>query len=58
LLRRSRWTGHLELIREIRYAYTILVGKPEWKDHLKTYTRWDILDKHAVCIFKVNSFLL
>jgi hypothetical protein len=29
--RRTRWTGHIAPVREIRNAYEILVGKPEAK---------------------------
>jgi hypothetical protein len=33
--RRMKWAGHVARISELRSAYSILVGKPEVKYHLK-----------------------
>jgi hypothetical protein len=33
--RKMRWVGHTACIGEMRNAYKILVGKPEWKRPLK-----------------------
>jgi hypothetical protein len=30
-----RWMGHVACMREMRNVYTILVGKPEEKNHLE-----------------------
>jgi hypothetical protein len=31
--RRMKWVGHVARVGEMRNAYTILVGKPEGKNH-------------------------
>jgi hypothetical protein len=31
--RRMRWAGHVALMREVRGAYNILVGRPEVRRH-------------------------
>jgi hypothetical protein len=47
---RMRWSGHLACIGKMRYAYKILVGKPEgktplgrprrsWEDNIKKIIR-------------------
>jgi hypothetical protein len=33
--RRTRWTGHVARMGEMRNAFKILVGKPEGKNHLE-----------------------
>jgi len=33
-LRRKRWEGQVVYMRGMRNAYTILVGRPEGKNHL------------------------
>jgi hypothetical protein len=41
-VRSIRWAGHVARIREIRNAYRILVGKPEWKRPLgRTRRGWE-----------------
>jgi hypothetical protein len=37
--RRTRWTGHVECIGEMRNAYKIFVGKPEGKRPLGRFRR-------------------
>jgi hypothetical protein len=34
MLRRMEWAGHAARMGEMKNAYSILVGKPEEKDHL------------------------
>jgi hypothetical protein len=37
-----KWTGHVANIGEMRNAYEILVGKPEWKRPLgRPRSRWE-----------------
>jgi hypothetical protein len=39
--RRARWAGHVARMRQKRYAYSILVGKPEGKRPLRrSRRRW------------------
>jgi len=39
--RSIRWTGHVALMGEMRNAYNILIGKPEWKRPLgRPRHRW------------------
>jgi hypothetical protein len=33
--RRTRWTGHVERLWEMRGAYMVLVGRPEGRNHLE-----------------------
>jgi hypothetical protein len=36
-----RWAGHVARSVDVRFAYDILVGKPEWKKPvLRTRRRW------------------
>jgi hypothetical protein len=35
--RRMRWAGHVARMGEGRNVYSVLVGKPEGKDHLKEH---------------------
>jgi hypothetical protein len=40
--RRMRWTGHVARMGEVRGAYNILVGKPEWRRTLgRARRRWE-----------------
>jgi hypothetical protein len=39
-LRRMRWAGQVERMREKRYAYGILVGNPEGESPLGRLRRW------------------
>jgi hypothetical protein len=36
-----RWVGHVALIRAMRNAYKILVGKPEGRRKLRCTRRWE-----------------
>jgi hypothetical protein len=39
-----RWAGHVALLREMKNAYKILIGKPEGKSSLgKHIRRWEDL---------------
>jgi len=41
---RARWAGHVACTREIRNAYTVLVGKPEGKRPLERRSgRWEYI---------------
>jgi hypothetical protein len=40
--RRMRWVGHVACMGEVRGAYNILVGKPEWRRRLgRPGHRWE-----------------
>jgi hypothetical protein len=40
--RRTRWEVHVARMREVRGAYNILVGKPEWRSPLGRHRRrWE-----------------
>jgi hypothetical protein len=40
-LRKVRWVGHVARMGEMRYAYKILIGKPEGKIFGRSKCKWD-----------------
>jgi hypothetical protein len=54
--RRMRWAGHVARMREVRGAYNILVGRPEWRRPLgrpsvdgRTTLRWILGNRVLGC---------
>jgi hypothetical protein len=52
-LSRMRWAGHVTLMGEVRNAYNIVVGKPEWKRPcVSPRRRWE--DNIKMCLRKIR----